>query len=236
MSLRQKVSFLFKFIIVFTSLGGTVYGFFTATLDGYSVWYKRLLYFTTQSNVWIGVVYLAIILIYLFKKSNNEKLLRSFYLCKYFFVVSISITGLVFCSVLGPFADESFRAWSLYSLLAHVITPVLSITEFYIDEYEYNFKNSHVLGTIIAPLIYFALTMILGAVKYDFGRGDPFPYFFLDIHSDVGLFGFKSKPLPNMGTVWWILLLLSLIIGIGFLFMKTHHLPTKRKRKKQLSN
>ena len=66
MSVRQKISNILKYIIVFSALGGTVYGLFTATGDGYSHWSKRLLYFTTQSNVWVGIIYLIIIISSLF--------------------------------------------------------------------------------------------------------------------------------------------------------------------------
>lgn len=230
MSVRQKISNVMKCVIVILALGGTIYGLFTARLDGYSSWYKRLLYFTTQSNVWIGAIHLAIIFLTFSKKAKNTKIIDSFYLCKYFFVASIMMTGIVFCAFLGPFADESYRAWSFYSLIAHVFTPILAIVEFYVDEHKYDFKRKHLIGTLIAPFIYYAIAIFLCIVKFDFGRGDPFPYFFLDIYSELGLFGFTSNPLPNMGTFWWILLFTIMVVGLAFLLMKTHHSSRKPKK------
>ncbi len=227
MSLRQRISNVLKYVIVLLALGGTIYGLFTATYDGYSFWYKRLMYFTTQSNVWIGTIHLALIILSFSK--GNEKLSKSFYYCKYYFVVSIAMTGIVFCAFLGPFADESYNAWALYSLIAHVFTPVLSIVEFYLDEHEYKFSKKHLFGALIAPLIYYTLTIVLCIVKFDFGRGDPFPYFFLDVYSELGMFGFTATPLPNMGTVWWILLFSLMMLGIALLLSKTHRSNKKRK-------
>ena len=228
MSLRQKISNLIKCIIVLTALGGTVLGLFTAKLDGYSHWSKRLLYFTTQSNIWIGIIYLAIIILLLSNNKSN-KIKESFYYCKYFFIVSICMTCLVFCCFLAPFADESYRPWSFYSFLAHVITPILAIIEFYLDEFKFDFKLKHVFMTTIAPLIYYSLAIALSVFKLDFGRGDPFPYFFLDINSPLGLFGFTLTPLPNMGTVWWILFFSIIMLGIGLLLIRTHHYKRKNK-------
>ena len=230
MSVQQRSSNIIKYLIVLTALGGTIYGFFTATRDGYSFWHKRLMYFTTQSNVWIGLIHLAIILLSFSKNAKNEKFIRSFYYCKYCFVVSIAMTGFVFCFLLGPFADQSYHPWSFYSILAHTITPVLAVTEFYLDEYKYNFTLKQLFGVLIAPIVYYTLAIILCVFRFDFGRGDPFPYFFLDIYSSVGLFGFAPNPLTYMGTVWWILLFSIIMLGIGFLLMKTHHSSRKTKK------
>ncbi len=231
MILRQRVANILKYVIILTSLAGTIYGLFMATTDGYSHWTKRLLYFTTQSNVWIGVTYLGLIILSFFPSDRFSKARTAFYYCKYLFTVSIAMTCLVFCCFLGPFADESYRPWSLYSFLAHVITPVLTFIEFYLDTFKYEFKLRHVFQSIIAPIIYYTLAIILGVFGLDFGRGDPFPYFFLDFNSDVGLFGFKFSPLPNMGSVWWILLFSLIMIGIAFLLMKTHHSSRKQNSK-----
>ena len=229
MSVRQRISNILKYIIVFSALGGTVYGLFTATGDGYSHWSKRLLYFTTQSNVWVGIIYLIIIISSLFNKERHNELKDTLYYCKYVFIVSIAMTCLVFCCFLGPFADESYHPWSLYSFFAHVITPVLAIVEFFLDEFKYQFRLKHLFMTTIAPLIYFIISIVLCVFRLDFGRGEPFPYFFLDISSNVGFFGFTTFPRPNMGVVWWILFFSIVMLSIGQLLIKTHHSSIKKK-------
>ncbi len=228
MSLRKKFSYILKYIIVFTALGGTLLGAITYSRDGYTFWYNRLMYYTTQSNLWIGIIYLIIIFFTIGKK-DKQKPLRNLYCCKYIFVTAIAMTGLIFCGLLGPFADESYHPWSFYSLLVHAITPVLAIIEFYLDEYKYDFKLSHIWATSIPPVVYYSLTIFLCAFKFDFGRGEPYPYFFLDLYSELGLFGFSNSVFYKMGTVWWILLFSLVYLGIALLLMKTHH-STKTKK------
>ena len=231
MSLRQKISYILKYIIVATSLFGTILGLFTATLDGYSHWNKRLLYYTTQSNLWIIVTFLGIIILSFFP-NKQVRLKESFYNCKYIFTVCIAMTFLVFCGFFGPLADESYRPWSFYSIIVHAITPILTFIDFYLDEYKYNFRLKHVFSSTIPAIIYYSIIIGLCAAGLDFGRGEPYPYFFLDLKSNAGLFGFTIEPFANVGTFWWILFFSIIMIGIAFLFVKTHHIRERKHLKR----
>ena len=220
MTIRQKTSNILKYLIVLSSFGSTILGLFTATNDGYSSWHKRLTYFTTQSNIWIGIIY-SILIICSFSKTN-EKFKDTLYYCKFYFTVSIAMTGVVFCFFLGPLADQSYHPWSFYSIIAHAVTPLIAVVEFYLDGYEYSFSFRHVIGALIIPLIYYSLAIILCLAKFDFGRGEPYPYFFLDVYSSAGFFGFSNASLQKIGTLWWILIFALVMLVISFVLLKTH--------------
>ena len=217
---RQKISSILKNLIIVSAFLSTVFGFLTATRDGYSHWTSRLLYFTTQSNIWIGIIYLCILV--LSKTNPNKRLQESFHHCKFIFVVCILMTGFVFCLFLAPFADQSYHPWSIYSIMAHVITPILALLDFYLDEYVYDFHFSHIISVIIPPLIYYALAIALGYFNLNFGRGEPYPYFFLKLNSQAGIFGFSINSLQIFGTFWWLLFFSLVMISIGFILIKTH--------------
>ena len=65
-----------------------------AQKDGYSGWSKRLMYFTGQSNLWIGFTQVFLVTALL---SKREKYLEKLYFLRYIFTVAITVTGIVFC-------------------------------------------------------------------------------------------------------------------------------------------
>ena len=75
---------------------------------------------------------------------------------------------------------------------------------------------------LIPPLVYFIFGSILSILKVDFGRGQTYPYFFMNYYSEVGLFGFRYSDKPEMGSVYWIIVILLLIIGLSKLYYKLH--------------
>lgn len=216
--MRKKLSLIMKYVIVSTSLLGVFIALWTTKLDGYSYWGSRFLYFTNLSNLWIGFTVLAILLLPLFKKANQEKWKEKLYLLKYVFTVSITVTGLVFCCLLAPFADESYRPWSWRSIGVHVLSPLASILDFFLEEQAFPWKKRQVFYPIIPPLCYFAFALILGACGVDFGRGETFPYFFLNFKGEAGFFGFVDGDLPQFGSMYWIILILLLILSLSMIY------------------
>ena len=217
--MKNKVSLSVKSFIALCSIISVVIACFHAVEDGYSHWVKRLLYFTNLSNIWIGLTCLIAVILLLLNK-ENAKSYRVLIIIKYVFTVSITITCLVFCCLLAPFAEtENYNAWNLASVFAHVIVPILSVIDFFIDDYKIVFNKLHASFSVIPPLLYFLFSMILTAFNIDFGRGTTYPYFFMNFHTEAGLFGFVSTTNPpQMGTIYWLILILGLILGISFLY------------------
>ncbi len=235
--MRKKISYAIKCLIVIATLVGVTVALITYSRDGYSHPAKRLLYFTTLSNVWLGLTFLYFVIAPLLNK--NEKVEQIFYLLKYVFTVSITITGLVFCVLLAPFVTDGYHPWSLSSVLTHVVAPLLAIADLFVDPREFVFRYRYAVYTIIPPLVYFIFAGILGALKIDFGRGDAYPYFFMNFYSPVGIFGVGGERPFVIGTFYWVLLFLGLVLTIATLYAVLHHTTISRikqrreERKKQ---
>ena len=211
--------YLFKILIVASSLGGVLISFFTARADGYSHWYDRLLYFTGQSNIWIGVTTLLLLSVLIFAKKKNDKLVGALYILKFVFSVSITITAIVFFCLLAPFADESYHIWSVSGFMTHLFSPLFSIIDLFCDDYNLNFTSKIVFASVIPPFIYVLVSAVLTYLNVDFGRGDNYPYIFMNFLSPAGLFGF-SKELPLFGSAYWILLLALITATVGLIYYR----------------
>jgi hypothetical protein len=213
----KRISYGLKVAILLSALGGVVLSLFYAERDGYSHWSKRLLYFTGLSNVWIGICVLIILIAPFVKALNTDFGKDMLYVLRYIFTVSIAVTGIVYCFILAPFATEGeFNPWTLSNVLTHVVAPVLALADFFIDEYKLRLTKEHIVFTAIPPLMYFVFSSILNLLSVDCGRGEDYPYFFLNLKSPAGIFGFSDTPPFVIGSFYWILLFLFMVYSIAF--------------------
>ena len=227
--MRKRISFYLKWLITAVALVGVVLSFFNAAADGYLHWSKRLLYFTSESNIWIALSCLSILLLPYFKGvSSSTRVKNSLYVLKYVFTVSITLTGFIFCAVLAPGAkNDNYNAWTVASVMTHVIVPVLSVLDFFLDEYRVHLKRKHMLYTAIPPFLYLIFASILGFKKVDFGRGDTFPYFFMNYKSPAGIFGTSDVMPYKIGSFYWIVFILFIVIGISALYRAIYNKKQK---------
>ncbi len=217
MTTRKSISITLKILIIATSLGGVLLSLFTATKDGYSHWARRLLYFTAQSNIWIGVVTLFILLFSF--TPYREKRTRILYTLRFVFTVSITMTALVFCGLLAPFAKQyDFSVYTLSSLFTHVLSPLFAIADFFVDKQPFPLTKRHVFLSALPPIIYFTVSFILEYFNVDFGKGTPYPYFFMNFRSPAGVFGFTATPPFIIGTFYWFLFFPSILFAVAFLY------------------
>ena len=156
---RNQISFSLKFVTAAAALVGVVWSFFNATADGYSHWSKRLLYFTSLSNLWIALTFIALLVAARSKVWGENVRVKNFlYILKYIFTVSITLTGFIFCAVLAPGSSNvGYNAWTAASILTHVAVPILAIVDFFVDTYRVNLIKRHILLTTVPPLLYSAL-------------------------------------------------------------------------------
>ena len=204
----KKSSFIIKIAIVTATLGGVVLSLFYAEIDGYSHWATRLMYFTGLSNLWIGVsVFLLIIAPYT-RKLSTDVWIKRLYVLRYIFVVSITVTCFVYCVLLAPFAEQgNFNPWTFSNVLTHVIAPIFAVADFFIDEYKFKIKKEHIIFTAVPPAVYFVFAGILNIFDVDFGRGDTYPYFFLNPETQ-----------GVAGVVKWVGILFAGFIALGYIF------------------
>ncbi len=215
--MRKNISILLKVNVIICSLLGLSICLITAKFDGYSHWTRRLLYFTSQSNIWI---FLSTLLILLPIKDNFRP---SLYITRYIFTVAITLTGIIFCCVLAPFADESYHVWSTSGIITHVVVPIFAIADFFVDKEKVFISIKESLFCLIPGLIYTFLCTLLFFLKIDFGRGENFPYFFFNYFSPVGLFGFSSVFPYIIGSFYWLLLIILTILFLAFLYAKINN-------------
>ncbi len=221
--MRNKISFSLKIATVALAFAGVIWSFFNSAADGYSHWSKRLLYFTSQSNVWIALCMLAILIISLKPFAERTRVKNFLYILRYVFTVSITLTGFIFCTVLAPgAANDNYNAWTGASILTHVAVPILSIVDFFLDPYRVSLKKRHLFFTATPPFIYMIFATVLVLMKVDFGRGDAFPYFFFNYYSPAGFFGFSDEMPYILGSFYWIVFMFFLIIGVGALYRKLY--------------
>ena len=144
---------------------------------------------------------------------RNQPVKNIWYLIKYVFTVSITLTGVVFCFVLAPTLRK--HAWRLQHVLTHVVVPLAAVLDFFVTGRYSSMKKRSVYFVIIPPLLYAIYTGIAYAAKWEFSKGVHYPYFFLNWDSPAGAFGFTNE-LPYMGCAWWILLILVMLLAVGY--------------------
>ena len=216
---KEKISFWLKLLTVSVSLSGLILSFFSAQADGYSHWSKRLMYFTSQSNVWIILIFTAILIFEAVSKNKQANTENLLYLLKFVFTVSITLTAIVFCALLAPFSHRNgYNAWTASSIMTHVITPTLAVFDLFYGKAPMQIKKHHALYSAIPPLLYLVFTSILCILKVDFGRGDPYPYFFMNYYSPAGVFGFSDVMPFAIGSFYWMLLILGIVLSVSFCY------------------
>ena len=209
--ITQKAFSSLKTLIILFSLGGVLLSLSTALYDGYSTPYKRLLYFTAQSNIWLGVNTLCLLFF-----PHSKRLYRH----KFLFTVSITITGLVYCFLLGPFSDNSFHPWSIPNLFTHLFSPIFAVIDFFLDENIPTLYRKDILNATLPPLFYFSIASVLYFLNVDFGRGAPYPYFFMHYRSPARLLGFSREFPFFIGSIYWFALFTLLTLSIATLYAK----------------
>lgn len=217
--MRRNISIVLKILIAVLSFLGVFLACFFATRDGYSHWYKRLFYFTQQSNIWIGVTSLVVGILYIMENVKKKSIVKNYlHVLRFIFIVSITITGIIFCCLLAPFASEDYNTWAFSSIATHVLVPVLSIADLFVDHHDFVLKKRHIFYALIPPIAYLVFALIMGYCNVDFGMGDPFPYFFLNFKTEVGLFGFKDGNPPELGTFYWLVVITMLVMGVSYMY------------------
>ena len=204
MNVRKTVSLILKTIVTLASFTGIIISVIPAP--------SALLYFTIQSNVWIGVACLAGIVL-MIKKAEIK---RWMYMVKLIFTVSITLTGVVYCVLLAPLNGSG--AYSLSSLLTHVVVPAASVLDFAVCDYPAGYRKRDCLLVTIPPFYYLAFSAVGYALNWNFSNGENYPYFFLNWGSPAGAFGFAEE-LPYIGVFYYVLIMVAFVVGVGALYI-----------------
>ena len=172
------------------------------------------LFFTVQSNITIILIELVYavdaLLQLLSKKSFSNNILL---IIKYIFTVAITITFLVFTTMLIPSLSLdylfSFRNYSL-----HFIVPILAVVDFFIFNSDIKLTKASCLWGTAMPIYYVIFFLINIPLGTRYLYGDYAPYFFLN-YENLTWFSFTNK---GPGVFYWILILTVAIIGLCYVF------------------
>ena len=215
---RKTVSWILKGIVIICAVSGTV----ISALAGKNTFMGGshvFMFFTIQSNIAIALVCL-IGMAFLLKGHAPGW----WYVVKFVFTVSITLTGIVFCFVLAPTLKG--HAWNLQNILTHVVVPIAAVADFFVTGVRSDIRKNSVIYVTIPPLLYAVYAGIGYVSGWEFIKGANYPYFFLNWGSPAGAFGFV-KGLPFMGCVWWILAILIFLIAVGLLYLKVLDMEKK---------
>lgn len=208
---------ILKIMTALSAFVGVGISLFSALDDNFTHRYKRLMYFTAQSNLWIGITFVLVLFFPFLKIKNRRQWQRKLYIAKYIFTVSITMTGIVFCAVLAPFAPPDYRPWAFCNVLTHIVTPILAVADFLSDKMRIRLTARHVFASLLPPFFYFTTASVLGAFHFDFGRGEPYPYFFMNYHSPAGFFGIVRER-PFIGSFYWWMFFIALMLLIAYAY------------------
>lgn len=209
--MKNTASLILKLIVVICSFTGVILGLIPNGPSGPN--YNTLLFFTTQSNIWIGMVCLAGFVGML----RNRNAGHTASVIKMMFTVSILLTGLVFNFMLAPIYGPS--SYSLSSIFVHVIAPIAAVADYFLCCKSYTLRGRDAWWGIVPPLYYLCFASAGYALKWNFGGGAHYPYFFLNWGSPAGAFGFV-KGFPFMGVMWYVVFLLLSLLLVSMLFVR----------------
>jgi hypothetical protein len=172
------------------------------------------LYFTTQSNIWIALIALPVIIFDLVGKGRRD-LPKTLYAIKFMFTASISLTFVVFSLLLAPLMPRSYLL-SPSNLFLHNITAFFALADFWIFDRKMTIKKGTWLLAVIMPALYLVFVLILASTGPRFS-GNLVPYFFLDYQK----LGWLRIGQGGIGVAYWIAILFALsgFIGWGILFV-----------------
>ena len=208
---RLAVTMILKVVIFCSALIGTA---LTAIANEkmFMNGSAAFMYFTIQSNILVALISLVGAIFWM----KNSMPGNGWYVFKFVGTVAITLTGVVFCFVLAPTLGD--LAWNVQNVLTHVVTPILSVIDFFVVGTDSEIKKGSVVTVTIPPILY-AIYAGIGYVRgWEFAPGYNYPYFFLNWGSPAGAFGFTGE-LPFMGTAWWILAILVFLIVIGTVYL-----------------
>lgn len=191
-----------------------------------------ILYYTIQSNLWIGFTCLATAILGFIQIRNKSLRIPSWlYVVKYVFTVAITLTMIVFWLLIAPTLHMPSYLLSLSNLFSHTLTPILALVSFFVFDSRDNFlsKKSSVFS-LATPIYYFVFFLLVSSTGVMFGLYRS-PYFFLDFY-EFGWFGFnvysEAYGFASFGIFYWIILILLLIFLLGFGLMSLNRLFFKK--------
>lgn len=220
-------------VFVFALIGVMATAFGTSGMMGGSV----ILYYTIQSNIWIGGICLVYAILLIAQSNHREiKITKWLHIVKFVFIVAITLTMVVFWLLLAPTLNSPSYLFSLSNLFCHTLTPILALITFFIfDTRHYYLQMPEALYSLLTPVYYLLFVFIMSNLGVTF-HTYRVPYFFLDFYE----FGWFTRltysevyTFSSFGIFYWILIILTFIFLLGYVLAVFNLLIYRLAHKKQ---
>lgn len=204
------VVFVFALIGVLATILGSSF------MSGLSV----ILYYTIQSNIWIGLTSLVFAVVLIVQASKSKIAIPKWlYSIKFIFVVAITLTMIVFWTLLAPTLMIPSYLFSLSNLFSHSLTPLVALATFIgFDSQKQRLQIKESLLSLVTPVYYLIFVFIMCALEVTFHTFRT-PYFFLNFY-EFGWFGGATYSdtygFASFGVFYWILIILAFIFLMGY--------------------
>ena len=218
---KKILSIVIKSALIIIGVLGII---FTASMaGGFMGTSYTFHYFTVQSNITI----IAITAVFLVNELLPKKFVNQIlYYIKFAFTIAITITFIVFFTMLLPAVSLDYiLSFNNFSL--HAIVPILAMVDFFLFDTDIDMtypKSLFGLGMPLYYLAYYFIGLPLGFV-YD-GKGTRAPYSFLNF-DESGVFFEKG----TVGVVPWCIILGVAMAGLCLLFALLMRLRQGKLRK-----
>lgn len=161
--MKTRILVLLTFISILTGLALNI---FTRIYYGSNL-LEIFSYFTIQSNFF--ALFFSFYL--LFKKSFKS---RKFFFIYLLSVIYLSITSIVYITVIDQYYKGEYPLSNFYGFLLHYLNPVLYLFVYLLSVKKYQISRSYSIYVFIYPFIYLILTFLIGS------QTNYYPYPFLN--------------------------------------------------------
>lgn len=144
---------------------------------------QSLCYFTTQSNIFIGILFIALTAGTLAQLIKNGSRGEVFHIAPWFqlaIVFFIQITFLVFAFLLSGSMFSMGYEIGISNILLHYLVPLMALADWILFMPHGLVKFRHAAFWLVYPAAYVAFAFIRAELGAPFYGGSRFPYFFMD--------------------------------------------------------
>lgn len=169
----KVVSYILKAVVIISAAVGTLMSL-GAGRRAFMGGSRVFMYYTIQSNIAIAVICLIGAGLML----RRQPVPNWWYTVKFVGTVAITLTGVVYCTMLAPLLGDF--AWRLNNVLTHVVVPLAAIIDFFVTGVDGAIPRRSVFLVTIPPAAYAVYAGIGYIAGWEFSDGANYPYFFLN--------------------------------------------------------
>ena len=175
--MKNKLSLVYKVIIIILSGIGVYLNFQIFTIKG------AVVYYTVQSTLFCFLFYLSTVFLNLIGKLKRNNF---YYIVKGMVTMSLLITMVVYQLFLSN--TKAYAGNEMTSILVHLIVPLLVIFDYVLFGNKGNVKKKHPYMWSLTLVFYLMFYVVYASMGGKFNNQTNYPYFFLNVE-EYGIMG-----------------------------------------------